>query len=169
MSLSEGLPVQPPEKVESRELLPQNDVITERGESKKVQPKKRVGSSRARLDENGENTLEITWNQKYQDLVEYASKYGDCLVSRSYHDKALYNWVILQRQQFRKWRQGKRSCLSKERKNALDKIGFVWSVRVVPKAVDWDTRFEELCAYQREHGNALVPQKYTPNMQLGRW
>jgi hypothetical protein len=144
------------------------DCIQIEGESRKTQVKK-AGRSRARLDANGDNILEVSWKQRYQQLVEYASEHGDCLVSRSYHDKKLYNWVILQRQEFKKWRQGKRSNLSVERKNALEKIGFVWRMKMLPKAVCWDTRFEELCAYKQEHGNTLVPQKYRPNVQLGRW
>lgn len=144
-----------------------DSVIIER-KSRKTQVKK-ARCSRARLNVNGESILEVSWKRKYQELVEYASKYGDCLVSRSYHDKKLYNWVILQRQEFKKWRQGKRSNLSDERKNALEKIGFVWRMKMLPKAVCWDTRFEELSAYKQEHGNTLVPQKYRPNVQLGRW
>jgi hypothetical protein len=62
------------------------DCILIEGEPRKTQVKKE-GRSRARLDANGDNILEVSWEQLYQQLVEYTSEHGDCLVSRSYHDK----------------------------------------------------------------------------------
>ena len=140
-----------------------NDVSKNKGQRRRTQ------KSRARLNENGENCREVKWNQKYQELVEYSSKYGDCLVPRSYKDKSLHNWVIAQRQEYRKWKHGKPSNMNRERQNALEKIGFVWQTKVVPKAVEWESRYSELCKYHEQHGDTLVPQKYKPNIQLGRW
>uniref|UniRef100_A0A7S2U4T9 Helicase-associated domain-containing protein n=1 Tax=Attheya septentrionalis TaxID=420275 RepID=A0A7S2U4T9_9STRA len=33
----------------------------------------------------------------------------------------------------------------------------------------WELRFEELCQYQREHGDCMVPARYRTNPQLGHW
>lgn len=131
---------------------------------------KRIRKSRSRLDENGDNFRDFRWHRKYHELVEYYNKNGDCLVPRSHSDKALYNWVLYQRQEFKKWMHGKLSSMSNERKTALEKIGFVWKMKTkLPKPVDWDFRFQELSDYCEKYGNTLVPQKYKTNVQLGRW
>ncbi|KAL7571535.1 hypothetical protein ACA910_020954 [Epithemia clementina (nom. ined.)] len=33
----------------------------------------------------------------------------------------------------------------------------------------WFEKFEELCAYRKEHGNCLVPHTYKQNLPLARW
>lgn len=50
----------------------------------------------------------------------------------------------------------------------LERVGFVWSVREGGHS-SWDERLAELVAYQREHGNTLVPKKYPQNPPLGYW
>lgn len=53
-----------------------------------------------------------------------------------------------------------------ERARALERLGFVWSKRDL---VDWYSRLEELKQYKQEHGDCLVPNKYSANPQLGTW
>lgn len=59
--------------------------------------------------------------------------------------------------------------LSLERKEKLDALGFVWSLR--SKRIDdhWDEMFKQLVDYKNEHGDCLVPSRYEANLKLGKW
>uniref|UniRef100_A0A7S3P091 Helicase-associated domain-containing protein n=1 Tax=Amphora coffeiformis TaxID=265554 RepID=A0A7S3P091_9STRA len=59
--------------------------------------------------------------------------------------------------------------LTKERKEKLDAIGFVWSLR--NKRIDdhWDEMFRQLIEYKEKHGDCLVPSRYETNLKLGKW
>ena len=60
----------------------------------------------------------------FQRLVNYKEKYGDCLVPRRFkEDPKLASWVKTQRVAYKK------NNLSKEKIEALEEIGFVWSLR----------------------------------------
>jgi hypothetical protein len=37
------------------------------------------------------------------------------------------------------------------------------------QVVSWNQKLEELKAYEAEHGDCLVPQRYPANPQLGAW
>jgi hypothetical protein len=101
------------------------------------------------------------WELRFQQLLDYKKTKGDCNVPRyfSTHPQ-LGQWVVYQRQM-----SNKKNKLSNERKDKLNLIGFVWDRRLV----DWDTRFEQLCQYERAHGNCDVPQSYELNKELGHW
>jgi hypothetical protein len=62
---------------------------------------------------------------------------------------------------------GKR--LSQERKEKLDALGFIWSLRI--KRVDdhWDDMYQQLLEYKEKHGDCLVPSRYELNFKLGKW
>jgi hypothetical protein len=62
--------------------------------------------------------------------------------------------------------EGNQSSMTVERARALESLGFVWSKRDL---VDWYSRLEELKQYKKEHGDCLVPNKYSANPQLGTW
>jgi hypothetical protein len=59
--------------------------------------------------------------------------------------------------------------LSQERRDKLDALGFVWSLR--SKRVDdhWDDMYQQLVEYKRKHGDCLVPSRYDLNFKLGKW
>ena len=57
-----------------------------------------------------------------------------------------------QRLQFKEWLQGKPTPLTKQRKELLDEIGFVWQVRARP---DWSSKFEELVEYKNQYGDTV--------------
>jgi hypothetical protein len=58
--------------------------------------------------------------------------------------------------------------MTEERIQKLNDIGYEWSLRVL---VDWDERFEELRAFQNEHGHCRVSQaeKDDDTHQLALW
>jgi hypothetical protein len=73
------------------------------------------------------------WKAQYDKLVEYQRIHGHCCVSPSADTKSLCSWIYSQKY------QKEAGTLIKERKNLLDKIGFVWlagPTRIAPKGSD---------------------------------
>ena len=115
------------------------------------------------------------WNVMFEKLEEYKEEYGDCLVPQRYEkDPKLGQWVAHQR---------KVSTIDdktkQERRDKLNSIGFVWSVREAGRSSKWDKvwndKFERLVRYKQEHGDCLVPQNYKEYKEdtllpsLGTW
>eukprot|EP00529_Nitzschia_sp_RCC80_P008070 CAMPEP_0113486452 /NCGR_PEP_ID=MMETSP0014_2-20120614/25004_1 /TAXON_ID=2857 /ORGANISM="Nitzschia sp." /LENGTH=1315 /DNA_ID=CAMNT_0000380125 /DNA_START=307 /DNA_END=4254 /DNA_ORIENTATION=+ /assembly_acc=CAM_ASM_000159 len=63
--------------------------------------------------------------------------------------------------------KGKR--LTPERKQKLDELGFVWSLRTKRVEDNWNQMFQQLVAYKEEHGDCLVPSRYEANLKLAKW
>lgn len=59
--------------------------------------------------------------------------------------------------------------LTPERKEKLDALGFVWSLRTKRIEDHWDEMFRQLCEYRDKHGDCLVPSRYDVNPKLGKW
>lgn len=103
------------------------------------------------------------WNSMLQQLQAYKQTHGDTLVPFEYEENpALGFWVARQR------RNNNAKELTKERKAQLESIGFSWDTSTEWDA-QWNRMFEKLQAYQRDHGNCLVPQLYTKDTSLGIW
>lgn len=81
------------------------------------------------------------WNRFYQLLQAYADRHGHVLVPRLCEVPGLGDWVTDQRRQYKAWKQGQASQLTKERRDKLEAVGFAWQVRNRP---EWETRFSEL-------------------------
>jgi len=56
--------------------------------------------------------------------------------------------------------------LSKQARDYLDKMGFVWEK---VKRSKFDEMYEQLVAYKDEYGDCLVPSKWPENPRLARW
>ena len=107
---------------------------------------------------------DIGWQLKYNVLKAYKEKKGNCNVPQA--EPGLGAWVVAQRRQLKLLEQGKASYMTLERKHKLEDIGFVWALRC---RTDWNERFDELVAYQKQFGDCLVPQRYSQNKALGSW
>lgn len=59
--------------------------------------------------------------------------------------------------------------LTRERKEKLDNLGFVWCVRMKQFDDQWDEMFRQLIQYREKHGDCLVPSRYEENVRLGKW
>ena len=117
---------------------------------------------REKLDEIGFiwNTFEDDWNRGYELLKRYKNKNGDCRVPQNYkyEDFNLGSWVSHQRGDIQK--------ITKERKEKLDEIGFIWD----PLEDDWNRGYEFLIKYKEENGDCRVPQNYKyEDFNLGSW
>ena len=60
---------------------------------------------------------------------------------------------------------GKTGHIKLHRIEALNQIGFVWS----KYDMQWQDRYEELCAYCDTHGDCNTPSKYPPSPRLPKW
>jgi hypothetical protein len=54
--------------------------------------------------------------------------------------------------QHKDWIQKLPTPLTKQRKDLLDKLGFVWQVRNRP---EWSSKYDELVAYKEKHGDTV--------------
>lgn len=68
------------------------------------------------------------WNTRLQELTDYKNENGDCLVPQRYPENTqLGIWVNTQRRHYKLLNEGKKSCMTLERLEKLDKVGFSWS------------------------------------------
>jgi Helicase associated domain len=65
------------------------------------------------------------WYQRLRELWQYKEEYGDCRVTRSYENKQLAHWVRNQRSRI----ESSAYPLSLDQVDALNQIGFEWSIR----------------------------------------
>jgi len=102
-----------------------------------------------------------SWVERYSQLEDYHTKYGDCLVPVIYpQNPSLASWVKEQREQYKIFQQNKTSKnkakieLTGERIYMLEKLDFDWD----PCQSSWMDRFQELVQYHKTHGNINVPK-----------
>jgi hypothetical protein len=116
------------------------------------------------------------WLESYNKLVDFSKEHGHCLVPKSYDkDKPFAHWVDNQRS------LQAQKILRQDRKELLDKIGFVWNVgRKVGKTdaaaitsrtqPHWDAIFERLVEFKQMNGHPNVPQRFKiGDLALGDW
>jgi RNase H-fold protein (predicted Holliday junction resolvase) len=113
-----------------------------------------------------------SWDERFEQLKAFQKERGHCHVPGTQNkDKAIHQlgaWVARQRVQYKLLQKGKNSPMKEERIQMLNDIGFEWSVPVV----DWDERFKQLKAFQKEHGHCRVSgqkDKDSASHQLKCW
>ena len=71
-----------------------------------------------------------TWNTKYEEMLSYRRKHGDCLVPTKYlKNLALGRWVSTQREQYRLLKEGKPTKMTPDKIALLESVGFVWRLQ----------------------------------------
>eukprot|EP00816_Leptocylindrus_hargravesii_P003045 CAMPEP_0196819734 /NCGR_PEP_ID=MMETSP1362-20130617/71927_1 /TAXON_ID=163516 /ORGANISM="Leptocylindrus danicus, Strain CCMP1856" /LENGTH=591 /DNA_ID=CAMNT_0042198315 /DNA_START=74 /DNA_END=1849 /DNA_ORIENTATION=- len=109
----------------------------------------------------------LTWEDRFSQMQQYKAEFGDCLVPVKYEkNPTLGHWVINQRAQYKQFKLGKATNMNEERAALLEAEGFVWAVE---DKKSFEERMVELRQYRAEHGNIMVPLKYSTNPQLGPW
>jgi Helicase associated domain. len=74
------------------------------------------------------NPWETKWKTRIRQLKEYYKEHGHCMVPVNYEkNPKLGRWVATQRKYYKMYKNGKTSCISKERIKELTEIGFVWN------------------------------------------
>jgi len=106
------------------------------------------------------------WSDKFEDLLEFRKIFGHCHVPHYYQQNVpLAQWVKRQRYQYKLKDNGKRSTLSDERIQSLNKIEFIWNSH---DAV-WEERWNELLLFKQMYGDCIVPSTYNDNPRLAVW
>ena len=106
------------------------------------------------------------WAIKYDELIMYRQRFGDCLVPHTYKENLpLARWVKRQRYQYKLMMENKPSTMTKDRAEVLERIGFVWD----SQGAAWYERLGELRAYKQRTGNCNVPTNFPENPQLATW
>lgn len=112
-----------------------------------------------------------TWEESYELLLEYKQKHGHTNVPQS--EKPLGVWVNSQRIEHAKFLRRieddsgnctklPKTSMNSQRKRLLDDVDFVWDA----VGHTWNTRYEELRDFRREHGHCVVPRSFG---RLGAW
>jgi hypothetical protein len=115
------------------------------------------------------SSIDTKWNKQHLKLVEFKGKNGHCLVPNRYkEDKAFGKWVSKQRGLH------VNNKLRLDRKELLDKIGFVWIDNNTAALVScynqkWNKQYEKLVEFKRKNGHCIVPQKRKEDKSLGKW
>ena len=115
--------------------------------------------ARAKTPDTSEHDLK--WLEQYQKLLDFKTKNGHCMVTLTYKDKSLSNWVKNQRL--------RHSCneLRIDRKEPLDELEFNYRTDGTdPQAshnqMQWDKMFNVLEEFKNKHGHTNVPKDYMP-------
>jgi hypothetical protein len=107
----------------------------------------------------------VMWDQKLKQLRDFHSLTGHCRVPANWAG-GLGVWVRNQRREYRRWLQGQPTTLSEERRKALEALRFEWHK---PHSEQWETRYQQLADFFRQHGHSNVPLQYAENVELGQW
>ncbi len=135
------------------------------------------------------NDIDFIWNvnewryQLYLDkLGSFYQQNGHINIAMSTADeeqKSLYNWLRRQRDEYKKYLNGKENNLSNKRRQALEKCGFhIGMFDIGPDATrtvrtfsrsSWKGRYEELKQFENEFGHCAVPTTNEKYAQLSGW
>jgi hypothetical protein len=75
-----------------------------------------------------------SWLERLTELKQYLKDHGNCNVPARYSKKQkLATWVKCQRRQYKLFKSGQQSNITKERVKVLDELGFTWEIRNVGK------------------------------------
>jgi superfamily II DNA or RNA helicase len=103
----------------------------------------------------------VSWDEWYGRLEAFQQREGHCRVPALHRENGLGlgGWVDQQRQN--------KKTLSKERRQRLDALGFVWD----PHDADWEVGFGYLKSYKQREGHCRVAQAYKEGdgYRLGAW
>ena len=112
------------------------------------------------------------WNLQYAKLLDFKRQNEHCIVPNKYkEDASLGTWVCRQRN----YHTNKK--LRQDRKELLDKTGFVWKAGKGYQSGRssttydqiWNSQYKKLVDFKEKNGHCIVPRRYGQDMPLGRW
>jgi len=102
----------------------------QREEYKKWEKKKQSQLSQYRIDKlNGAGfqwsltRKSVSWEQRFEALKRFKEEHGHCVVPSGHDD--FDSWPSYQRSEYKNWKEGKKSKLTKEKIDKLIEIGFL--------------------------------------------
>lgn len=110
---------------------------------------------------------EQLWEKRFQELLEYKKKHGNCLVPVNYKkNRKLGIWVSTQRT------IDKHGKLDSDKKKRLKEVGFIWKNQTKEyqdKKYNqiWEKNFQKLVEYKKKYGKIQVSVKRDRPLQ--RW
>jgi hypothetical protein len=106
------------------------------------------------------------WEEMFMELNKYKEQNGDTLVPYNYEDNSKLGWwVSNQRTHYKLKQSGKVLWLTDERVARLNEIDFIWD----PHGEAWQSNYNKLCSFYKEHGNTKIPCQDEEHKQLYRW
>lgn len=119
---------------------PQNPVLAQWTKRQRYQYKLKMEGKRSTITEERVQTLEevefvwdshkAVWEERLEELKQFQEEFKHCNVpSRYKRNHQLAIWVKRQRRQQKSKICGLPNCMTDEREEALDKIGFVWDMK----------------------------------------
>ena len=105
------------------------------------------------------------WDERLQQLIGFNNEFNHTNVPQQYAtNKPLGKWVSKQRENYKFIEEGKPSFLTKGRIESLNKLGFVWKLKIT-----WDERLQQLIDFNNEFNHTNVPREYAKNKPLSEW
>lgn len=103
------------------------------------------------------------WLTRYQQLIEYKARFGDCKVPAGWaENRSLGKWVVRQRDNEEE--------MPEERKKMLNDIGFIWRGDMQrEKDAAWMEFYEQLKQYYEKKGPSKVPETKKKYRSLSLW
>jgi len=109
------------------------------------------------------------WRKQYMKMKQFKHVHNHCNVPQHYtDDESLGMWTSQQRQQYKKFKDGKKTNMTEFRISELEKIGFKWNVKK-GNISSWMMHYEELNTFQACKGHCIVPKKHDSNPSLRKW
>ena len=118
------------------------------------------------INENKKIVDNEKWNKNFQLLCSYKEKFGSCDMKLKYVYKGfrLGSWCQRQRQFYK----NKSNCLTEDRIDRLNSIGFDWYIN--SHEDKWDKNFQILCEYKEEFGTCYMKSNCEyKGVNLGSW
>jgi hypothetical protein len=120
-----------------------------------------------------ELTSNKTFDDRFNDLMAFKTKYGHCDVSTRGDDVSLGKWCSQLRGSYQKMqnKQKPQMKLSDEQIQRLNDAGFKWCLRKreLTSNKTFDDRFNDLMAFKAKYGNCDVSSKRGEDASLGMW
>lgn len=121
-------------------FYPQNPLLAQWTKRQRYQYKLKMEGKRSTITEERVQTLEevgfvwdshkAVWEERLEELKQFKEEFKHCNVpSRYKRNHQLAIWVKRQRRQQKSKICGLPNCMTDEREEALDKIGFVWDMK----------------------------------------
>jgi hypothetical protein len=123
-----------------------------------------IGFDPAKRQGKSEQAENADWESRFAELQQYKKVHLTCNVTRSEEHLELFNWVIQQRNEYRKLRKEKPSKLTAGRILRLNELGFEFSQRGCYQ--NFHDRIEQLKQFKAQHGHLNIT---TSHPELGEF
>lgn len=111
------------------------------------------------------------WERRYAEVVAFKEKHGHLQITKTNEPSAgLSHWRDNQRIRLRS------GVMKPEQKARLDALGFEWEppgwhtdALLQIQEAQWQSKYEQLTAFNMAHGHSRVPKNWKENPALGQW